>query len=427
MGSRSRLPVPHSEFELGPIASTSLLPMSSSLKRKAVNDEDQDYPPRKLPAISESGSQLPLRPSKTATNLNSNSTTKPFKSALTIPKAPPLSTTNLRRSNRATSAPPKPYVAPSRPGISANRPIAGRQPPGRVVSVQGRPEDKRFQDLQSQVSSIESARAADAARLAADMEAERSKVSELQTNHLTLSRELAAAKTQELTQRKELINFTEEIENLKRKHAREIVDFEMDVRQRDRKVRDIEEELHVCREDLMRERNGCSVLKSTISEQSTAHATLNAQLAAVRSQLAACQAATNTNVSSASHYRLQWETAQKRVEYLENEVQEAEMVRRRLHNLVLELKGNIRVFARVRPLLPSDASSENPAEAMALVEYPDKHDHKEIVLSSMSESATGQERKETWQFSFDRVGVPLIALREFSEPFDRSLNHHLHK
>ena len=32
-----------------------------------------------------------------------------------------------------------------------------------------------------------------------------------------------------------------------------------------------------------------------------------------------------------------------------------ETERRKLHNTILELKGNIRVFCRVRPLLPGDA------------------------------------------------------------------------
>ena len=99
--------------------------------------------------------------------------------------------------------------------------------------------------------------------------------------------------------------------------------------------------------------------------------------------------------------------------------------------MVQELKGNIRVFCRVRPVLRSDilplagtlgvstssggdvmdgTASPDPEqearlreEAMAQLAYPDRLDHKEIVVSASSESATGQERKEEWQFTFDRV------------------------
>ena len=42
-------------------------------------------------------------------------------------------------------------------------------------------------------------------------------------------------------------------------------------------------------------------------------------------------------------------------------------------------------------------------EAMAQLAYPDRLDHKEIMVSSSSESATGQERKGEWQFTFDKV------------------------
>lgn len=68
-------------------------------------------------------------------------------------------------------------------------------------------------------------------------------------------------------------------------------------------------------------------------------------------------------------------------------------------------QGNIRVFCRVRPVLPSEVSSEESSQAE--IEYPDNLDHKEIVLSSASENAMGKERKDEWQFSFDRVRLCL--------------------
>ncbi len=36
---------------------------------------------------------------------------------------------------------------------------------------------------------------------------------------------------------------------------------------------------------------------------------------------------------------------------LDDKVRQGETIRRKLHNAILELKGNIRVFCRVRPLL----------------------------------------------------------------------------
>jgi kinesin family protein C1 len=45
--------------------------------------------------------------------------------------------------------------------------------------------------------------------------------------------------------------------------------------------------------------------------------------------------------------------AQKVRDY-EEKIRNGETQRRKLHNLVQELRGNVRVFARVRPFLPSD-------------------------------------------------------------------------
>ncbi|TDL23801.1 kinesin-domain-containing protein [Rickenella mellea] len=265
------------------------------------------------------------------------------------------------------------------------------------------------------------------------MESERAKVAELQQNHMALSSELAAAKSQEMSQRRELVNASDEIENLKKKHAREVTDLEMDARKKDREMRDLKEDLRLVQSDLDRERETVSQLKATITHQSTAHLTLTTQNSSLQAQLTALQSAIDVSSSSVSQLRLDLESSQRRIADLEAEVRESETVRRKLHNMVQELKGNIRVFCRVRPILPSDlpsdihsslestsslvmlsnSSSPNPvdaetmrAEAMAQMTFPDKRDHKEIVLLSSSESATGQERKETYNFAFDRVFEP---------------------
>jgi chromosomal replication initiation ATPase DnaA len=43
---------------------------------------------------------------------------------------------------------------------------------------------------------------------------------------------------------------------------------------------------------------------------------------------------------------------------LEKRVQDGESLRRKLHNTIQELRGNVRVFARIRPFLPNDNESE---------------------------------------------------------------------
>lgn len=77
-----------------------------------------------------------------------------------------------------------------------------------------------------------------------------------------------------------------------------------------------------------------------------------------------------------------------------------EMLRRKLNATILELKGNIRVFVRTRPLLGDE---KDPAK----VEYPDldslEGTKEMIVHAPTTFSATGKERNEKHSYGFDRV------------------------
>ncbi|KAG6840169.1 hypothetical protein C0991_008464 [Blastosporella zonata] len=361
--------------------------MGPSLKRKATEEEDEALDqPRKLPAIGASRPTRTLQPSRTAPNL-----TKAAGPSLPKPLTKPRAPTLTKPTTRGTSAPPASRPPP--PIRTTARTVSGRV---------GAAEDKRFAQLQTQVSSIESARAADAARLAQEMEAERAKVAELQENHAAMSRELTAARNQELTQRRELVNASDEIESLRKKHAREMQELEMDVKQRDREVREVNEDLRLCRDDLDRERATVSSLKSTLALQSTAHLTLTTQ-----NQLLQAQVDAHSRMIADLTTKL--EDAESLAEEKSREAREGEILRRKLHNMVQELKGNIRVFCRVRPVLPSDSDEE------ANMVFPDKQEQKEIVLESSSESATGQERKEVYNFGFDKVFEPQTTQAEVFE------------
>lgn len=275
----------------------------------------------------------------------------------------------------------------------------------------------RFQPFQGQ--STVGLRMVDNARISADMDAERTKVASLQAEQLSLTRHFSAARTQEPGHRRELIPHTDELEALRKWHARELLELEAEAQRRERELHDVSADLATTREDLERERSASSSLKETLAQQSTAQISLQAENTTLQGQLAALRTANDGTAGTVSSLRLDLETAQRRIEELEAEAREAEMVRRRLHNMVQELKGNIRVFARVRPVLSSDLSCPGDEkarkDAVANMLFPDTRDHREIVLNSTSESATGQERKETWNFSFDRVFEPQCTQEEVFE------------
>ncbi len=232
-------------------------------------------------------------------------------------------------------------------------------------------------------------------------------------------------------QRKELFIASDELHALRQRHEREISELQADLRKKDRELRELNEDLRMYQSDLERERETVKGLKATISQQATAQLSLTAQIGAMQAEKAAFQAEYDRTVGTKADLFIQLERAQTRVVELEREAREGESIRRKLHNMVQELKGNIRVFCRVRPILRSDIlpamlvastsssleltdgtrspdleeEARSREEAMAKLAFPDKLDHREIVVRASSESATGQERKDEWQFTFDRVSA----------------------
>ncbi|KAH9000134.1 kinesin-domain-containing protein [Lactarius akahatsu] len=396
-----------------PASFSSSLSSITSLKRKIPSDDEHDSAqPSKLPTIAEAGSGRPTRPLRQNTAaMNVGATrglgigppplTKPCPPALSGP--PPTSITT--RPTRATSAPPK-SAAPrhvSQP-MAAPRAAGTRTLSGPHKTTTFAMGNFRFQPFQGQVQQpAANLRTVDNARISADMDAERTKLASLQEEQLSLTRHLSSARTQELSHRRELIPQTDELEALRKWHARELLELEAEARRRESELHDVNADLATAREDLERERSASASLKETLAQKSAAHISLQGENTTLQAQLAALRTASDGTAGTVSSLRVDLEAAQHRIDELEAEAREAEMVRRRLHNMVQELKGNIRVFARVRPLLTSDLSCPN-----------DQKERKE-AMANMCESATGQERKETWNFSFDRVFEPQCTQEEVFE------------
>ncbi|XP_030825663.1 kinesin-like protein KIFC1, partial [Camarhynchus parvulus] len=86
-----------------------------------------------------------------------------------------------------------------------------------------------------------------------------------------------------------------------------------------------------------------------------------------------------------------------------------EMERRRLHNDIQELRGNIRVFCRVRPLLPEERERQR---GMPHLHFPPQ-DARSLVLTRPDDVSGRERRMELrYDFSFDRVFPPGASQQE---------------
>nr|XP_019048058.1 kinesin family member C1 [Kwoniella bestiolae CBS 10118]OCF26988.1 kinesin family member C1 [Kwoniella bestiolae CBS 10118] len=314
------------------------------------------------------------------------------------------------------------------PGLAATATSRSAIGSGVASAAQFKSHDGRLENVERMVGGFKDL-----------LEREQAKISSLQMSQVDLQALLQSTQNTEREARRDLSSASEELAALRASHTREIDDLERTIARKDREKRGLEEELRDSREELSRERETIRQLKQSLAEQSTQHITLSAQLQASQTQLSIVQAEVDRATLSVSSMKAELSVGQenakraeelaeqkvrqaeedrdRRIAEIEAELREAETIRRKLHNQVQELKGNIRVFARVRPALAHESSSP---EALAEIAYGDERTAQEtgqsqIVVKSRSESATGQAREQEYPFTFDKIFAPQAGQKEVFE------------
>ena len=110
------------------------------------------------------------------------------------------------------------------------------------------------------------------------------------------------------------------------------------------------------------------------------------------------------------------EDAARRIAEMEQKVREGEAQRRKLHNLVQELRGNVRVFARIRPFLPSDGDGGKVSCLSAHADAAGLEITSAALEKRAAEARPGEARREASHgFTFDRVFAPSVGQQEVFE------------
>ncbi|XP_010267813.1 PREDICTED: kinesin-like protein KIN-14C isoform X2 [Nelumbo nucifera] len=133
-----------------------------------------------------------------------------------------------------------------------------------------------------------------------------------------------------------------------------------------------------------------SALEDTCSSQREKIQILQQQLAVANDKLERADLSTLEIRTEYEEQKRTIQDLQSRLTEADSKIIEAEKLRKKLHNTILELKGNIRVFCRVRPLLPDEGAGAE------VISYP----------SSLEAHGRGIDLLQSGQkhpFSFDKV------------------------
>lgn len=171
-------------------------------------------------------------------------------------------------------------------------------------------------------------------------------------------------------------------------------------------TRAVEDSLQQLRADLSRERSVNSDLRVKLSESSNELSSLETIIRSLRAHVDFLESDNKSQSHAFVDLETRLQSALRSVSEVNEKLRNEETLRRKLHNQVQELKGNIRVFCRVRPSLSSE-----PTDEAARIMYPDTgKESKEVeILGPEEKSSLGNVTTKTNAFAFDRVFTPDAA------------------
>ena len=140
-------------------------------------------------------------------------------------------------------------------------------------------------------------------------------------------------------------------------------------------------------------------LKTSVAELSSSRAGIEAALAGTKTELEAARK-TNLDLQAESSRKSRELEAMLQVqEEMMEKLRWGETERRRLHNVVQELKGNIRVFCRMRPLIGEE--QDNAGEDIKHVKITSEK-NMEIVKDEANKGIASGTKNAKYEFEFDR-------------------------
>jgi kinesin family protein C1 len=195
---------------------------------------------------------------------------------------------------------------------------------------------------------------------------------------------------------------TRELSQLTSQSAMDIQKSEIELGNKTREISDALAQIQAMKAELERERKMTYDLRHNLDTVSTNSVTLESTIRALKARIEFLEGGREEQSQAFEQCNQRMMDALAETEASKEKLRREETLRRKLHNQVQELKGNIRVFCRVRPPL------SEPSSAIALMQYPDElEDAKEInILGPEEKSSLGTVSRKNNNFAFDRVFGP---------------------
>ena len=164
----------------------------------------------------------------------------------------------------------------------------------------------------------------------------------------------------------------------------------------------VEEDLRRCKSDVVKERDLNLELRTKISHLTSNNFNLDNSVQRLEGHIHFLESDNKSQSQAFADLEARMQNALRSAAEANDKLRIEETLRRKLHNQGQELKGNIRVFCRVRPSLEGDALDT------AHMTYPDDEtDSKEVeVMGPEEKSSLGTITTKKYPFAFDRVFGP---------------------
>lgn len=199
----------------------------------------------------------------------------------------------------------------------------------------------------------------------------------------------------------------EEIGELRVKLGSEQQDLAQTLKNKDHEIQEFRSKIESANSDLDLERTQKGHVQKQLEELIGTNTTLEGTIRSLKAQVHYLESGREQQSESFAEMEAKLQEAIKTADQAREKLIKEETERRVLFNKYQELKGNIRVMCRVRPVL--DNSEGNSAE----LDYPDEKTSSQIAVKGPEvRSAMGKVSTNMYPFEFDRVFTPQIQNEE---------------